>query len=149
MKFSYQLDATLVSPLRHRQLMAWINAEIGREHKYVTLPKHFEEGAENVYHYQRRRARYLKKKQELYHHQRPLVYSGLLFAYLMQKSKLTKTYAGWRIYCKAPFPMREQMRSEIERINKSEVTAYKKKMGQLYVKLLPKYARKRRMKGSG
>lgn len=147
MKFKYQIKSTLVSPVKHRKLMNDINRETGNYHKDVTLPQHFEEGAENKYHYGKRRDRYLKKKKALYHHQRPLVYTGLLFNYLMQKSKVTAAYDRWRIYCKAPFPMREQLRSEVERINKSEISAYKKQMKQKYVKRAPAMGQMKKVEG--
>jgi len=146
-RYKYEIKSKLVSPRAHRKLMNDINRETGNYHKDVTLPKHFEVGAENVYHYTKRRDRYLKKKQALYHHQRPLVYTGLLFSYLMQKSRVTATYDGWRIYCKAPFPMRDEMRSEIERINKNEISGYKKKMKQRYTKMAAFYGKLNKTKG--
>lgn len=148
MKFSYQFDENVIPPLRHKQLMNRILRSIGHLHKDTTLPKHFVEGAENVYHYRRRRAKYVAKKLALYHHKKPLVLTGTLLAYLMAKSKVTATDSRWRLYCKAPFPMPDWMRAEIEKINKNEVRSYMRKLAKDYVTLLPQYRRKRKRKGS-
>jgi hypothetical protein len=149
-KFGFEWNESLVTPLNHRRLMNRLNRAQGQLHKDVTLPGHFEESANNKYHYRRRKAKYLRKKLAKYGETRPLVLTGLLREYILEKSKVTATYNHWRIYCKAPRPLRDWMRDEIEKINKNEAKQYGKEMGRDYAKLVksPQYARKRRAKGS-
>jgi hypothetical protein len=148
MNFGFEWNESLVTPLNHRRLMNRLNRAQGQQHKDITLPGHFEESASNKYHYRRRASKYLRKKLRKYGETRPLVYTGLLREYLLEKSKVTATYDHWRIYCKAPRPLRDWMRAEIEKINKNEAKFYGKETGRAYAILVrtAQYARKRRAK---
>ena len=78
MKWGYEFDDNLILPRRHQTLKRTLLKEQGDLHKNVTLMKHFMLGAGRRYGYAKRTTGYMKKKAAKYHHQIPLVYSGIL-----------------------------------------------------------------------
>ena len=141
--FTY--NERLITPVKHRRLCNDINRETGEIHKHKTLPGHFLPDASRKYHYARRTAKYIAKKLKKYGQQPDDVATGLLREFTRAKSNVTATYGGWRLYCKAPFPLNDARRKEMEIINLSEVRAYIKDMKKKYTSRvgLPQYARKR------
>lgn len=154
MKFGYEWNEKLCTLPAHGRLMNRLHRQTGQLHKDLTLPGHFIESAFNKYHYKKRSRRYLKWKKRKYGADRaklPLVATGLLREIVLEKSRVTATKKGWRIYAKGYFPMRAEMRREIEVINKKEVVEYCRELGRDYQKLVrtPQYLRTRQSKKKG
>jgi hypothetical protein len=150
MKFGYEFNENLTTPLQHKRLMRELNYLEGNVHKYEVLPQHFEKGASSKYHYQKRTSKYLAKKFARWGEVRPdLVSEGNLKTNTLHNAKVTAVWDHWRVYCNkvAPHQIPAWMRDEIERRNKSEITDSCRRLGRNYKKFLPQYLRKRRVKG--
>lgn len=77
-----------LSASAHRAISQRVLESMGNEWHERYLPLHFEESATAIYGYAQRSRKYLKRKQRLHHHQRPLVFSGE--AYMLSRQKVIK-----------------------------------------------------------
>ena len=146
MKWGYEFDDNLILPRRHQTLKRTLLKEQGDLHKNVTLMKHFMLGAGRRYGYAKRTTGYMKKKAAKYHHQIPLVYSGILKSVvrLIGKVSVIGKAEGWRYKVRSYFPMTDERKGEIEVILPEEIERYNRWLGRQYVARLPQYARKRK-----
>jgi hypothetical protein len=133
----------------HGQLMRKLLRLAMVRHLRVTLAKHFLEGAQNVYHYERRREKYLKAKNKRWHHQKPLVWTGRTRDQLQARSVITATQHQSRLLFKNYFPLSAQRRREIEVILKREEAEIAKTVLAQYIKAVktPAYQAVRRLRG--
>lgn len=143
MKWDYQFDDNLITPRNHRTLKGKLMREMGHLHKDVTLMKHFSLGASQRYGYAKRTKRYMMKKAAIMHHQIPLVFTGVLKSVVRLIGKVEATADFWRYTAKSYFPMKEELKREIEIILPEEAARYCRWLARSYVDALPKYARKR------
>lgn len=99
---------------------------IAMHHKRVTLGKHFKKVAETEpggeYGYRARSPRYLKRKIRQGYGDIPNVRTKRLQRYVYSNSVVTATQDRSRVYMKAPFPLNEQRRKELEAITPKEAS---------------------------
>lgn len=100
------------------------------------LPTHFEVNEltrpGGPYGFARRTAKWQKKKAKVKGHQKPLVYSGNLKASVMSNSTITATQHRGRFQARAPFPLTEQRRKELEIIITGQRTLLASGLRSLY-----------------
>lgn len=150
MKFGYEFNENLTTPTQHKRLMNDLNRMAGNVHKYEVLPGHFEKGASQKYHYQKRSAKWLAAKFKRWGEVRPdLVNEGNLKKNTLANAVVTATWMHYRLYAKkvADHDIPGWMRDEIERVNQSEIKDSCRMIGKYYKQMLPQYLRKRRVKG--
>lgn len=150
MKWGYEFNDNLILPRRHQTLKRQLLKEQGDLHKNDTLMKHFMLGAGQRYGYTKRTKGYMKKKAAKYHHQIPLVYTGVLKSVvrLIGKVSVIGKADGWRYKVRSYFPMTDERKREIEVILPEEIEHYNRWLGRQYVARLPQYARKRKRRNS-
>lgn len=118
----------------HARIMKILNRRVMEEHLEQNVPLHFREGAENVYHMHRRPEKYLKAKLRIKHHRKPLVWSGKTMAgMLASKQRITATQHKSRLYYKNYFPLKYEIRDEIEIVLQREARAMGVKLRRWYV----------------
>jgi len=100
------------------------------------LPKHFEEGADNVYKYERRTRRYVERKQRQKGHKRPLVWSGASRDMALRKIEIrpTKKQTKGIVHVAKAFNFSGRfgmpdMKAEVSKILKREACVIRKVIG--------------------
>ncbi len=147
---SYKFDANLVTNRANAQIMREINRGMLERWRDRYLPLHFQGGATNRYGFDARSARYTSRKRKKYGHTISLVYTGKLRDTIRQNMKPpTATQYKGSIKSRGYFPMKQVLRSEIERVmpfENAELAAWALKQ---YTRMAkdPKYARKRTRRG--
>lgn len=106
----------------HAKLMKILMRQMAIRHRERVLPLHFLPGASAKYGMERRTDKYLAKKYKKWKHQKPLVWSGKTRDTVVG-SKVTATQYKSRIYVRNYFPMKDQLRREIEVITPAELKA--------------------------
>ncbi len=150
MKWGYEFDENLILPRQHQTLKGKILRELGDFHKNVTLMKHFMLGAVSRYGYAKRTKGYMKRKAAKYHHQIPLVYSGVLKSVvrLIGIVRLLGKADGWKYHVRSYFPMTDERKNEIQIVTPDEIERHNRWLGRQYVARLPQYCRKRKKRSS-
>lgn len=132
---SYQIDAKLVTKRAHGQIMREINRGMLERWQNRYLPLHFKGEASERYGYKPRGARYVASKRRRVGHNIPLVYTGKLKTAIQSGVVIRATQYRATLKTKGYFPMREEMRSEIERITQAERDELVQWAGKEYLKL--------------
>lgn len=131
-----RMESRLLTKRGHNKMMRVLLMEAMQEHRYNALPSHFERNSKTApggeYGYSKRTAKYQKRKARMKGHQIPLVFSGRLKSEIVGNVKITATSKRSRLRTRGYFPMKTQLRSEIEIIPRSEQTEMKQTMGQKY-----------------
>lgn len=102
-----------VTKATHARIMRETLREEMTDHRDKTLPLHFVEGAENVYHMARRTAKYTREKFRKFGHRKPLVWSGRMRDDL-RHARITATQYVSRMYCRSHIPLSPKRRQEVE-----------------------------------
>lgn len=121
-----------VTARTHSRLMRDLLYALMRLHLTRTLPRHFQAGAENRYHYQRRRLKYQQRKMRKFGHNRPLVWTGRTEQGLRSNSRITATQYKSRLYYRNYFPLTDERRKEIEVILEQEIRDNNVNLRELY-----------------
>lgn len=88
------------------------------------LPRHFQEGAEFVYHYRKRTTKYLEQKKKKVGHQMPLVYSGDLREAVIQGHRVHASRRALAVVMQAPGYVKFHRKGyEVTAVLKREVEA--------------------------
>lgn len=149
-QISYTLDASLVTKRAHGQIMREVNRAVLERWRDRYLPRHFQGGASSRYGYEPRTARYTARKRKKYGHSLPLVYTGRLRDEIKQRVKITATQHRGNLKSRGYFPMKQVLRSEIERVMLFENEELAQFARDLYVRLAkrPEYKRQRTRRSS-
>lgn len=149
---SIAVDSSLFTKRGHKVVMRRILTEEITEHKQRRLARHFERNADTApgggYGYTARTIKYQRRKAKKAGHQIPLVLSGKLRQTVLGSSRTTATSGRAKLYAKGYFPMRAQMRKEIENFSRVEISEIKAKSGLKYVAYAkkPEYQEIRRLR---
>lgn len=148
---SYQLDQTLVTARAHGQMMRLVNQSVLQRWRDRYLPLHFQGGATSRYGYAPRSAKYTARKRRRVGHSIPLVLTGRLRDEIKKNVKITATQHGGRIRSRGYFPMKAELRGEIEKVMPAENRDLADWAGKEYLRLSrkPEFARQRKRKGKG
>lgn len=121
---SITLQSSLLTKRGHSRLMRDLLKEAMEEHRDKKLPRHFERNADTApggaYGYAARTAKYQRRKAKQVGHQIPLVLTGRLRQAIQSNVKITATQHRSRLTTRGYFPMKTQMRQEIEAISPFE-----------------------------
>lgn len=144
-------DTNLVTVRGHNKLMNILMRDGAQAYRDKILPLHFETEAERRYHYKPRTRAYNEMKLKRVGYIKPLVFSGRMREMVLRESKVTATKDRSRIYIKNYFPMKDEIRAELEVILESERADFVRELKKQYQARIgdPAYARKRRQKGGG
>lgn len=131
------LESNLFTKRGHKTVVRKLLRESMERHRDVKLPRHFDRNADTApggaYGYAKRTAKYQRRKAKRKGHQKPLVLSGRLKDHVLAQSRITATATRTRLYARSYFPMRVQMRKEIESISKLEQSEMRGLMGLKYL----------------
>lgn len=109
---------------------------IAMRHRMVTLGKHFKKNAETApgggYGYVARGVKYMERKQRKYGTDDPNVMTGTLMRHTKNNSVVRATQYRSSVTIKAPHPLKDQQRKELEAVTGDEV-ADAQKFGQEHV----------------
>lgn len=141
----------ITSIVRDRRVTARNHAVIMRRlllaemfrHLRETIPKHFQAGAQNVYHYKARTLKYQRYKLKKKGHNRPLVWSGRTEREIQTGALITANQYRSILSYKNYFPLTKadtkERKEEIQKINQGElITIYRRlKKGYAFQVRLP------------
>ena len=123
-----------ITARNHARIMKVLMRQMMVEHLEQTIPLHFREGAENVYHMQRRTQKYLRAKFKKKHHKKPLVYSGRTLSELKASNqRITSTQYRSRLYYRSYFQLPNERRKEIEVVLQRERQAMAVNLRRWYI----------------
>lgn len=128
-------DESLITPLRHKQLMNMLLRREMTKHKLNTLPKHFQHGADKKYGYKPLTFKYQAWKKDKIHELVPMVFSGRMRDTVIGTSHVTATATRARLYAKNYFPMKDYFRSQVEIVLPQEEAAMADNIGRNYTML--------------
>lgn len=150
-RISYEVNADLFTARGHNEAMREVNREVLERQRDRNLHKHFQGGATERYGYRKRTAAYIRRKRKKYGHSIPLVWTGGTRDSIRQNVKITATKNGGRLKSKGRMPMSAEMKSEIERITKDEMSDLLEFATNRYVQKAgsERFRRKRKKKGGG
>lgn len=117
---NFEIKANLVTKRAHGQIMRQVNRGILERWRDKYLPLHFEGGASQRYGYRPRSGRYLARKRKQVGHGIPLVLTGRLRDAIRRGVVIRATQYRGTARSRGYFPMRNEMRGEIERITDAE-----------------------------
>ena len=144
------IKSDMVTDRTHAKIMREAMHKVAMTHKRVTLGKHFKKLPETepggAYGYVKRGALYTRRKLAKYGHNIPNMRTGYLRNRVYSQSVVTATQHRSRVYIRAPFPLTEQRRRELEAITPVEVAEAQILATETYQALAanPKNQRKRR-----
>jgi hypothetical protein len=117
---NFEIKANLVTKRSHGQIMRQVNRGMLERWRDRFLPLHFEGGATQRYGYRPRSGRYLARKRRMVGHGIPLVLTGRLRDTIRRGVVIRATQHRGTARSRGYFPMRNEMRGEIERITDAE-----------------------------
>lgn len=131
------LESNLFNKRGHKKVMRQLLREMIERHHREKLPRHFERNADTApggaYGYAKRTAKYQKRKARQVGHQIPLVLTGRLRDHIQSNVRITATATRARLTTRGYFPMRTEMRAEIETLSRVEISEMRGLMGLKYV----------------
>lgn len=131
-----------VTDRTHAKLMRESLSAIAQHHRLVTMGKHFKKNAETApdgpYGYVARNPRYESQKLKRFGTDAPNVRTKKLMRWTRNNSRVTATQHRSRLYIKAPFPLTEQRRKELESITRDEIRAAQQLATVTYQELVSK-----------
>lgn len=148
---NFEIKANLVTKRSHGQIMRQVNRGMLERWRDRFLPLHFEGGASQRYGYRPRTSRYVARKRRMVGHNIPLVLTGRLRDTIRRGVVIRATQYRASARSRGYFPMRNEMRGEIERITDAERRDLIQWGRREYLRLAkkPEFARRRRSKGRG
>lgn len=136
------VESSLLTKRGHGKLMRELLREAAEEHRDQRLPRHFERNADTApggaYGYEKRTAKYQRRKAKQVGHQIPLVLTGRLRSAIQANVRITATQFRSRLTTRGYFPMKTELRREIEVISPYERSETIGLMGLKY----PVYAKR-------
>lgn len=144
------IKSDMVTDRTHAKIMYEAMHKVAMTHKRVTLGKHFKKVPETqpggAYGYVKRGELYTRRKLAKYGHDTPNVRTGYLRNQVYSRSVVTATQHKSRVYIRAPFPLTEQRRRELEAITTAETGEAQKIATDTYAAMVadPKNQRTRR-----
>lgn len=151
---SVELRSDLLTTRQHAKIMREVNREIMERHRRLILRRHFEGTPETraggAWDYAPRSLKYNRWKKKKVGHTIPLVLTGQLKYLVMMTSKITATQHQSRLYVRGYFPMRQELRNEIEAVSKQDAATLVKWASKEYLTRAndPENRRKRSRKGT-
>lgn len=140
---SYEINADLVTKRVHAQIMREVNRGMLQRWAERYLPLHFEGGATQRYGYRPRSAGYVARKRRKVGHNIPLVYTGRLREAIQKGVIIRATQHKASLKSRGYFPMKEELRGEIERITEAERGELVEWAGKEYLRLAKQRQRER------
>lgn len=147
------VERTNLTVRAHGKIMRQVNQLTAERHAKRRVGKHFQRNAETspggAYHYRNRSKQTKAKKRKLgVDPQRPNYQTGKMLAHMKSRSQITRTQHKWTWKSRAPFPLADYRRRELEAITRGEISADTDFMERTYVRLAnqPGVARRRRSK---
>lgn len=132
-----EMEGSILTKRGHNKMMRVLLMEAMQEHRWNTLPQHFERNAKTApggeYGYRKRTAKYQRRKAKKVGHQIPLVLTGRLAAMIQSNAKITATSKQARLRTRGYFPMKVELRKEIEVISSEEQSKLKNDLKRKYV----------------
>ena len=126
----------------HAQALRFANRATMQKHVLTTLGKHYKQLPETQpggdYGYVSRSAKYLAKKQRVKGHQDPLVWSGRTKRHIRNNAVITATQNKATFRASNYFPMKKQMRMEIEAVSSKEEIDIGIQMNDFYQQFIAK-----------
>ena len=134
---SFRYDTKLFTIRGHGRAMNKLYRKLGERHKKFTIRKHFKNVPETRatvggYHYERRSRRWKKIKLRIKGHTKPNLFSGDLQEAVVSGSKVAATQRKFSFPARAPFPLKEKRREELEVISKREKREYTRWLQRIY-----------------
>ena len=131
-----RINSDLFTKRGHKIVLRKLLREMIERHRDEKLPRHFERNADTApgggYGYEKRTAKYQKRKARQVGHQTPLVLTGRLKDFIKSNARITATASRARMTARGYFPMRTAMRGEIERYSRVELSEMKALMQLKY-----------------
>jgi len=151
---SVELRSDLLTTRQHAKIMRDVNREIMERHRRLILRRHFEGTPETraggAWDYAPRSLKYNRWKKRKVGHTIPLVLTGKLKQIVLTQSKITATQHRSRLYVRGYFPMKPELRDEIEAVSSQDAAALVKWAKKEYIDRAndPANRRKRRRKAT-
>jgi len=124
-KITAIVRSNLVTARNHAVIMKCLLLMLMYRHLRETIPKHFRDGAQNVYHYRTRTIKYQRYKLKKKGHNRPLVWSGRTERDIQTGAVITANQYRSILAYKNYFPLTKadtkERKEEIQKINKNEM----------------------------
>lgn len=117
---AWTFEARLFNARGHKKVMNALHRRAMERVRDLYWPLHFTTQAYSRYGFEKRSARWQKKKAAVKGHQKPLVYSGALMDAVLNRSRIGATANRGTLTARAPFPLTEERRDEIEIVTSEE-----------------------------
>ncbi len=157
--FTYEMTSDLVTARTHKKILREAYRRALMNHREKRLGKHYRENAETRpgggYGYDPRNPEYVKRKQRVKGHRRPLVWSGRLQRFVRNNSRITATAKGGRLKTPVIRKRRREFVSqyvrELEAITPAEQKEIINEIREFYLAAVqkPENRRQRRVRVTG